>query len=134
MPTTVTINGAQRQVFYEIVTDRLRGAGDLGVLLGQEDFPEAERLGIELAEDLRLMEDLGWQSEFREKGVDLTMPPEDLIEMLTRLRSNAEGGLSESSEVRESREADEAARRCYQLALDTCEGLLTLLGRCGDRQ
>ena len=45
MPTTVTINGAQRQVFYEIVTDRLRGAGDLGILLGQEDFPEPSGSG-----------------------------------------------------------------------------------------
>jgi len=128
MPATVTINGAQRQVFYEMLTAHLGGAGDLGILLGREEFAEAERLGIELAEDLRLMEDLGWHSEFRDKSVDLTMPPEDLAETLTRLRSDAEGGLTEKGDERDARETDEAARRSYQLALDTCEGLLHLIG------
>lgn len=134
MPATVTINGAQRQVFYEMVTAHLGGAGDLAILLGREEFAEAERLGIELAEDLRLMEDIGWHSEFRDKGVDLTMPPEDLAEMLTRLRSDAEGGLTEKGDERDARESDEAARRSHRLAFDTCNGLLTLLARCGDRQ
>jgi hypothetical protein len=134
MPTTVTISGAQRQAFWEMVTDHLSCAGDLHTLLVSKDFPEAERLGIELAEDLRLMEDLGWDKAFREQGVDLTMPAEDLIEILTRLRSDAEGALRESAEARESREAEETAKRNYQLALDTCDGLLSLLARCEDRQ
>lgn len=134
MPTTVTINGAQRQVFYEMLTAHLGGAGDLGILLRREDFAGAERLGIELAEDLRLMEDLGWHSEFREQDVDLTMAPEDLAELLTRLRSDAEGGLAEPGAERDARDTDEAARRTYRLALDTCNGLLTLLARCGDCQ
>ncbi len=134
MPTTVTISGAQRQAFWEMVTDHLSCAGDLHSMLVGKDFAEAERLGIELAEDLRLMEDLGWDKAFREQGVNLTMPPEDLAEVLTRLRSDAEGGLSESAEAREYREADEAAKRSYQLALDTCNGLLTTLARCEDRQ
>ena len=70
-----------------------------------------------MAEDLRLMEDLGWHSDFRERDVDLTMPPEDLAETLTRLRSDAEGGLTEKRDERDARETDEAARRSYQLAL-----------------
>lgn len=52
------------------------------------------------------------------------MPPEDLTEVLTRLRSDAEGGLHESSHDRDSRETDEEARRRYRLALDTRNGLL----------
>ncbi|HEY8810625.1 MAG TPA: hypothetical protein VIM28_11465, partial [Solirubrobacterales bacterium] len=84
MPTTVTISGAQRQVFYEMVTDHLSAIGDLRIALQQEDFATAERLGIEFGEDLRLMEDLGWDKEWRE-DVDLTMPPEDLAEILTRI-------------------------------------------------
>lgn len=134
MPTTVTISGAQRQAFYEMVTDHLSCAGDLRTLLRRENFAEAERLGIELAEDLRLMEDLGWDKAFREQGVDLTMPPEDLVEVLTRLRSDAEGGLRETAEERESREADQAARRRYQLVLDISDGLLMMFSRCEDRQ
>ncbi len=133
MPTTVTISGAQRQVFYEMVTDHLGAIGDLRIAIQQEDFATAERLGIEFGEDLRLMEDLGWDKEWRE-DVDLTMAPEDLAEILTRIKSDAEGGLSESKDHRESREAEEEARRCYQLTLDTCNGLLMLLDRLGDSQ
>lgn len=126
--STVTISGAQREVFYELVLDHLSGIGDLQIALEREDFATAERLGIEFGEDLRLMEDLGWGKEFRD-DVDLTMPPEDLAEVLKRLRADAAGGLSESEHERESRETDEQARRRYQLALDTCEGLLVLLDR-----
>ena len=133
MPTTVTISGAQRQVFYEMVTDHLTAIGDLRIAIQREDFATAERLGIEFGEDLRLMEDLGWDKEWRE-DVDLTMAPEDLAEILTRIKSDAAGGLSESKDHRESREAEEAAKRCYQLTLDTCNGLLMLLDRLGDSQ
>lgn len=57
------------------------------------------------------------------------MPPEDLAEVLTCLRADAEGGLSESKHDRESRETNEATRMRYQYVLDTCEGLLVLLAR-----
>jgi hypothetical protein len=133
MPTTVTINGVQREVFYELVLDHLSGIGDLLVAVEHGDFATAERLGIEFGEDLRLMEDLGWDSAPVGEA-DLTMPPEDLTEALTRLRSDAEGGLHESSHDRDSRETDEDARRRYRFALDTCNGLLALLDRQRDRQ
>jgi hypothetical protein len=133
MPTTVTINGVQREVFYELVLDHLSGMADLSLAVERGDFATAERLGIEFGEDLRLMQDLGWDSAPR-KDADLTMPPEDLAEVLTRLKSDAEGGLRESADDRDSREADESARARYQYALDTCDGLLVLLKRHGDRQ
>lgn len=133
MPTTVTINGVQREVFYELVLDHLSGLGDLALAVDKGDFATAERLGIEFGEDLRLMQDLGWDSAPRHEA-DLTMPPEDLAEVLTRLKADAAGGLSESSADRDATNADNAARRRYRLALDTCEGLLARLDRTGDRQ
>lgn len=126
MPTTVTINGVQREVFYELVLDHLSGIADLSLAVEQGDLATAERLGIEFGEDLRLMEDLGWDKAPR-KDADLTMPPEDLVEVLTRLKGDAEGGLSESSYGRSAREVDERAKRRYRLALDTCDGLLHLI-------
>ena len=133
MPTTVTISGVQREVFYELVLDHLSGLGDLGLAISQGDFAAAEQMGIEFGEDLRLMEDLGWDSAPRQEA-DLTMPPEDLIEVLMRLKSDAEGGLREPNGDRDAANADNAARRRYRLALDTCDGLLTMLDRSGDRQ
>lgn len=131
MSTTVTINGVQREVFYELVLDHLSGLGDLALAVEKGDFATAERLGIEFAEDLRLMQDLGWDSEPR-KDADLTMPPEDLAEALTRLKADAEGGLRESRHDRDSRQADEAARDRYRLAVDTCNGLLHMIEHHGE--
>ncbi len=75
-----------------------------------EDFATAEQLGVEFGEDLRLMEDLGWDKEWRD-DVDLTMAPADLAEILKRLRAEAEGGLKEPEDEREVRErrGDQAA-------------------------
>ena len=52
------------------------------------------------------------------------MPPEDLAEVLTRLKADAKGGLGESAYGRDAREADVRARDRYRLALDTCDGLV----------
>lgn len=133
MPTTVTINAVQREVFYELVLDHLSGLPDLSLAVERGDFATAERLGVEFAEDLRLMEDLGWDSTPR-RDAELTMPPEDLAEVLTRMRADARGGLRASTDERDAKESDAAARRRYRLAMDTCEGLLTMLDRSGDRQ
>lgn len=133
MQATITINPVQREVFYELALDHLSGAGDLGMAIAQGDLATAERRGIELGEDLRLMEDLGWEREPR-RAAELRMPPEDLAEILTRLRADAEGGLRDSGDERDANEADDAARRRYRLALDACNGLLAQLDRQGARR
>jgi hypothetical protein len=128
--STVTISPGQREVFYQLVLDHLSGIGDLALAIEREDFATAERLGTEFAEDLRLIEDLGWGGELRE--ADLTMPPEDLAEALTRLRADGEAGLEGSADEREAKQADETARQRYRYAVETCDGLLALLGRVGN--
>jgi hypothetical protein len=130
MPTsTVTISPGQREAFYQLVLDHLSGVGDLQLAIEREDFAAAERLGTEFAEDLRLMEDLGWGGELRE--AELTMPPDELAEVLRRLRSDARKGLDESVDEREAKQADETARQRYRYAVETCDGLLSLLDRPG---
>jgi hypothetical protein len=126
MEPTVTISGGQRQVLYEMVLDHLSGIGDLLLAVEQEDDATATRLGEEFAADLRLMADLGWEKAWRDDA-DLTMPAADLVPILTRLRADAEGGLSESAEDREAREAEDAARCRYRYAKEICTGLLLLI-------
>lgn len=92
MPTTVTINGVQREVFYELVLDHLSGIGDLLVAVEHGDFGTAERLGIEFGEDL---EDLGWDSAPVGEA-DLTMPSEDLTEALTPACDQTQKAVSTS--------------------------------------
>lgn len=126
--TVVRISGPQRQVFRELVLDRLSGIGDIAYAMAKGDLAEAKRLAGQFGEDLRLMEDLGWEGEGLREA-DLTMAPEALAGALRRLLSDAEAGLAESKDEREAREVDQQARNRYQYARETCKGLLALVER-----
>ena len=55
--TTITVTSDQRDGLYELARNHLGSAGDLVVLLEQQkDWAKAEQLGLELAEDIRLMQ------------------------------------------------------------------------------
>lgn len=86
-PTTCTIDGNQRDGLYELVRNHLGAVGDLWIALEiNKDFATAERLGLEFGEDFRLLEDIGWNGRDGRKAFELTMPPEDLMELLQRLQ------------------------------------------------
>jgi hypothetical protein len=55
------------------------------------------------------------------------MPPDDLAEVLNRLRREAEGGLADTAGERESREREEEILRDYRLVRDICEELIASL-------
>lgn len=87
---TITIERDQRDGLYELVSNHLGAIGDL--LLAMErtkDFATAERLGLEFAEDFRLLQDLGWAEHDERATFELTMPPHDLMEVLRRLQGEA---------------------------------------------
>jgi hypothetical protein len=125
--TTPTITGEQRDALYELVRNHLSGLGDVLIAFEREDFATAERLGLEFGEDFRLLTDLGWGESDSREAIELTMPPEDLIEMLKRLRDDAAGAFSESPDERKSSEEDEKTDERYRLALSTCDELLVRL-------
>ncbi len=120
---TPTIAGEQRDAIYDLVVDHLGCLGDLRIAIDQEDFATARRLAREFTQDLRLIDDLGWGSDARLE-VALTMPPGELVDTFQRLHRDAKGALAESSEERESREAEEAWKRRDQLVLETSAELL----------
>ena len=126
--TTSTIDGDQRDGLYELVRNHLGAVGDIWIALEiNRDFATAERLGIEFGEDFRLLEDIGWNGRDGRKAFELTMPPEDLIEVLARLRREAEGGLVGSEEERESKERDEEISQSFRFVRSTCDELLDQL-------
>jgi hypothetical protein len=86
----------------------------------EKDFAKAEELGQELAEDLRLMKDLGWGEDDGRDGVELTMPPFDLMELLDRLRGEAGSVLEGREESAEDAETD----RLFRQGREACERLL----------
>jgi len=126
--TTTTIDREQRDGLYELVRNHLGQIGDIWIALEQDgEYQLAERMGIEFAEDFRLLADIGWQPEDKRTEVELTMEAHDLAELLTRLRNEAVGVLDGTASMHLQREEEERARALYQGAKDTCEVLLARL-------
>ena len=130
MPSsTATISREQRDALYELVRNHLGGLGDVWIAMeAKGDYATAERLALEFSEDFRLLADLGWDREDSREAVELTMPPEDLMEALKRIRGEAEGWLGGLESDREQREEEEKVDARFRLAHSTCEELLARLG------
>jgi hypothetical protein len=77
-----------------------------------------------LADDLRLMEDLGWASEPDQEAVELTMPPEKLAGTLKRLRRDARRVPLSPRHEREPEESVDERWRRFRRAVEVCEELL----------
>ncbi len=124
---TIRITKDQRDALYEQVRNHLASIGDLWLALEpNEDYATAERLAIEFSEDFRLMADLGWSPEDQRERVALTMPPHDLMEVVRRLRDEAQGGLADAEAEQRSHEVESQAAG-FQAAWQTCEVILDAL-------
>ena len=74
----ITIDLDQRNGLYELVRNHLGSIGDFWLAMQREkDFDKAERLGLELAEDFRLLRDIGWSEYELHQSFELTMTPLD---------------------------------------------------------
>lgn len=118
----ITISAEQRDALYSLVLDELTAFDDLRMAYARDDLEAAHRLGRRVSDGLRLIVDggLGWGS--RASGpVELTLPPEELRRILTRLRRSAvnlyEAMRPEQEQVKE--EWAEVGR-----AKDTCAEVL----------
>jgi hypothetical protein len=120
---TVRIDPEQRNAIYELVRNHLSGLGDVYMAMERRgDFATAERLGIEFADDFRLLRDIGWcPRDYRRRFV-LTMPAHELKVVLRRLKGEAEHLLLGSEREADTEEA-ELTRR-FQLGYQACEELL----------
>lgn len=129
--TTIKINSGQRSGLYELVRNHIGSASDLSDALERErDFAKAEQLGLELAEDFRLLQDIGWDEDDGRTEFELTMPPHDLMEVLQRLHGEAGLVLAGAEESIEDAETTLIFRRGYE----TCEQMLADLDpRAGER-
>lgn len=133
MPGTVTtIDRDQREGLYELVRNHLGAVEDFWIALERtRDFAKAERLGLEFAEDFRLLQDIGWAEREERETFELTMPAHDLMELLARLRGEAGAVLEESPDERREREEDEATRERFLAGLDACAELLLAIDQRG---
>jgi hypothetical protein len=125
------ITRAQRDAIYEMVVNHLTGIGDLWISVQGGDFATAKRLGRAFAEDLRLLEDLGWSETTDRETVALTVPPDELTRTLARLHKDAAGSLG--SYVSRPKDDEELAQR-DRAASEALGEILSQLARPADGQ
>lgn len=119
--TTITITQEQRDGLYELGRNHLGSVGDLfDALERDKDFAKAARLGLEFGEDLKLLEDIGWDEDEGRDSFELTMAAHDLMEVLQRLHGEAGIVLGDSEESREDAETKRRFRQGYV----ACEQML----------
>jgi len=87
------ITRAQRDAIYEIVISHLTAIGDVWLCVERREFAEAKKMGREFAEDLRLLEDLGWSETIDRDTVALTAAADELTQTLARLHRRAARAL-----------------------------------------
>jgi hypothetical protein len=119
----VTITRVQRDAIYELVIARLTGVGDVWLSIERREFADAKKMGREFAEDLRLLEDLGWAETIDRDTVSLTQPPEELTSALARLHTEA--STSVGAYVSRPKEEEALAER----DLAACDALGAILSR-----
>jgi hypothetical protein len=121
---TIRIERRQREALHGLLLQRLTGIGDPGLMIERGDFTDAERLGNEFATDVRLLNDLGWDPGDRRETFAVTIPAEDFLATLWRLRVDAEGGVEEPEEVRRGRAEDDELLERHRRARDVCAELI----------
>lgn len=133
MPATVTtIDREQREGLYELVRNHLGSIEDFFVALERtRDFAKAERLGLEFAEDFRLLQSIGWAEQDAREAFELTMPAHDLMELLQRLHGEAVPILVEAGDEAQSSREDAETDRRFQLGYEVCNKLLDELDPSG---
>jgi hypothetical protein len=119
----VTITRAQRDAIYEAVITRLTAIGDVWLSIERREFADAKTMGREFAEDLRLLEDLGWAETIDGETASLTQPPAELTRALARLHKDASASVG--AYVSRPKDEEELAQR----DVAACEALGEILSR-----
>jgi hypothetical protein len=105
----VTITRVQRDAIYELVITHLTAIGDVWLSIKRREFADAKKMGREFAEDLRLLEDLGWTETIDDDAVALTQPREELTRAVARLHRDAAASLG--TYVSRPKDEEELAQR-----------------------
>jgi hypothetical protein len=121
MPFTIT--RPQRDAIYQLVLNHLSGIDAVWTSLDQGDVSTASRLGREFAQELRLLDNLGWSTTIEAETVELTLPAPELTGTFARLHKDAAASI----DAYVSRAKDE--ERLAQRDLAAAEALGDALGR-----
>jgi hypothetical protein len=122
----ITITRAQRDALYHQLVVDLGGIGDVSLMLEQGDYESARRFRREFEDDMRLLDDIGWERDATAERFELTARPKQLARAMRRLQE-----LVGDQIARQARERSEEGRLIdEQLALtDACGSVLAQVAR-----
>jgi hypothetical protein len=90
----ITITRPQRDAIYgELLVD-LTAIGDIYVELDNGNYDTAKRYRREFEDDLRLLDDLGWEPEAPGEQFEITVPADQLVRVMERLHRLASNALA----------------------------------------
>jgi hypothetical protein len=125
--TTPTITPAQRDAIHRQIINRLSTAGDLSMLVEEQDRAAARRLAREVADDLQLVLDgLGLGETTTGGDVELRLPPEQLRRTFSRLRERA---VEEQEAISQRPSEAKAPYERALIVIETCDQVLAVVGR-----
>lgn len=129
---TATITAAQRDAIYQQIIDRLSVAGNLSMLVEQNDLGAARRLARELTDNLALvLEALGWSETISGGAVELALPADQLRRTFARLRERASEQREESSQgVVEAPTLHERS----SIVIEACDQVLAVVDSSSNRR
>jgi hypothetical protein len=124
---TLTISREERDVLHGLMCRRLFILGMEPIELARKEGVAVEEVAESFGEDLRLMNDLGWEFEGTSSSAELTMPADGLAKTVKRLRRDARRAPCESRHEREPDETDDERWRRFREGVEVCEALLQRL-------
>jgi hypothetical protein len=110
----ITITRAQRQAIYPELLVDLSGVGDIIIELDNGDYETAQRFRREFEDDMRLLDDLGWEPDPPGEHFELTVAPDQLGRALSRLHQLASDALADHvrPDTEEQRQAERKVVAC----------------------
>lgn len=126
MAAMAPITADQREVLRDLMAYRLFIIGDRRLAAAVLAGTPHEQLAEEFGQDLRLMEDLGWDRAIQGEVV-LTMRRRPLELTLRRMRHDAEQSQADGALPRRPSETQKERVASFQLAERVCDDLLAAL-------
>jgi hypothetical protein len=82
----VTLDHTQRDGVYQFVLHDLGNLGELSLALGREEVHQARHLRQRFEEDLRLLDQLGWEKNPDKSEFAIRLGSDEIRAVFTRLR------------------------------------------------
>ena len=118
----LVIGRQARDALYSVIVGEVASIGDISIYLSTKEAAHARRLRRRYEQDMRLLDDLGWDEDTDGDEFVITMPSETLRPTLERLYWSSAATLAHTAEL-EQRTIDHANH-----AWLVCSELLARLG------